>query len=192
MILVVDNYDSFTYNIVQYLYELGTNVCVLKHDDERLLDISAKSYTHVIVSPGPKSPQDAGLSISTVLQCAGSIPLLGVCLGHQCLASAFGGDVVHAKRVMHAKTSWIYHDNDGVFQGLPNPYRAVRYHSLVVAKETLPDDLMVSAWTADEKGGVDEIMGIRHKHLALEGVQFHPESIGSQHGHALLKNFLAR
>lgn len=192
MILVVDNYDSFTYNIVQYLYELGANVCVLKHDDERLLDISAKSYTHVIVSPGPKSPQDAGFSVSTVLRCAGSIPLLGVCLGHQCLASAFGGDVVHAKRVMHAKTSLIHHDNQGVFQGLPNPYHAVRYHSLVVAKETLPDDLVVSAWTADEHGDVDEIMGIRHKHFALEGVQFHPESIGSQHGHALLKNFLAR
>jgi len=190
MILMIDNYDSFTYNIVQYLGELGADVQVYRNDALSLADIETLAPAKIVISPGPCSPSEAGISIDVIRHFAGSIPILGVCLGHQSIGQAFGGDVVRARQVMHGKLSPIYHGARGVFSELPSPFTATRYHSLVVDNKTLPDCLEVTAWTQLEDGSTDEIMGLRHKTLAVEGVQFHPESILSEHGHRLLKNFL--
>ncbi|HDZ10081.1 anthranilate synthase component II [Pseudohongiella sp.] len=192
MILMIDNYDSFTYNIVQYLGELGADVQVYRNDTLTLADIDALAPAKIVISPGPCSPSEAGISIDVIKHFAGNIPILGVCLGHQSIGQAFGGDVIRARQVMHGKLSPIYHNNTGVFSSLPSPFTATRYHSLVVDSKTLPDCLEVTAWTQLADGSVDEIMGLRHKTLDLEGVQFHPESILSEHGHQLLKNFLQR
>jgi anthranilate synthase/aminodeoxychorismate synthase-like glutamine amidotransferase len=185
MILVIDNYDSFTYNIVQYLGELGADIQVVRNDEVSVDDILAKKPTHILISPGPCSPKEAGISVDTIQKLAGKIPILGVCLGHQSIGYAFGGDIVRAGKLMHGKTSQISHDGKGVFKGMPNPFRATRYHSLVIKKETLPKDLEVTATSED-----GEIMGVRHKTLPVEGVQFHPESILTEDGKKLLKNFL--
>lgn len=190
MLLMIDNYDSFTYNIVQYLGELKADVKVVRNDEISVNDIAELNVERIVISPGPCSPSEAGISLETIKQYAGKIPILGVCLGHQSIGQAFGGDVVRASKVMHGKTSMIYHNGKGVFANLPNPFRATRYHSLVVKKETLPDCLEITAWTQLEDGSMDEIMGLRHKTLQIEGVQFHPESILTEHGHQLLKNFL--
>lgn len=190
MILMIDNYDSFTYNIVQYLGELGADVEVYRNDAITLDQIEQMAPEKIVVSPGPCTPSEAGVSIDVIKQFSGRIPILGVCLGHQAIGQAFGGDVVRARQVMHGKLSPVYHDNQGVFSGLQNPVTVTRYHSLVIDRETLPDCLEVTAWTQHEDGSVDEIMGVRHKMLAVEGVQFHPESILSEQGHQLLKNFL--
>lgn len=192
MILMIDNYDSFTYNIVQYLGELGADVHVYRNDALSLRDIEALAPAKIVISPGPCSPSEAGISIDVIKHFAGSIPILGVCLGHQSIGQAFGGDVVRARQVMHGKLSPIYHNSTGVFSALPSPFTATRYHSLVVDSKTLPDCLEVTAWTQLADGSVDEIMGLRHKTMDLEGVQFHPESILSEHGHQLLQNFLQR
>ena len=186
MLLVIDNYDSFTFNLVQYFGELGEDVVVKRNDEISLLDIEKLAPARIVISPGPCSPTEAGISVSTVENFAGKIPILGVCLGHQSIGQAFGGRVVHAKTLMHGKTSQMTHTGAGVFAGLPSPYRITRYHSLVIERETCPNCLEVTAWTDD-----GEIMGVRHKLLAVEGVQFHPESIMTEHGHALLKNFLS-
>lgn len=185
MLLMIDNYDSFTYNLVQYLGELGADVRVYRNDAITLEEIEALAPAKIVVSPGPCSPAEAGISVATIKHFAGKLPILGVCLGHQSIGAAFGGRVVHAKRLMHGKTSPIHHADTGVFRGLPNPFTATRYHSLAVERESLPDCLEVTAWTED-----GEIMGMRHKTLAIEGVQFHPESIMTEGGHHLLKNFL--
>ena len=185
MLLMIDNYDSFTYNLVQYLGELGEDVRVARNDAITLAEVAAMAPDHIVVSPGPCSPAEAGISVPLIKAFAGKIPLLGVCLGHQSIGAAFGGDIVHAKTLMHGKTSQIHHADVGVFSGLPNPLTATRYHSLAISRDTLPECLEVTAWTDD-----GEIMGARHKTLAVEGVQFHPESILTQSGHALLKNFL--
>ncbi len=185
MILVIDNYDSFTYNIVQYLGELGADIEVVRNNEITVADILKKKPDHVLISPGPCSPKEAGISVDVIKQLAGKVPILGVCLGHQSIGYAFGGDIVRAKNLMHGKTSTITHDGKGVFQGLPNPFKATRYHSLVIKKETLPKDLIVTATSED-----GEIMGVRHKTLPIEGVQFHPESILTESGKALLGNFL--
>jgi anthranilate synthase component 2 len=185
MILVIDNYDSFTYNIVQYLGELGADIQVVRNDEVTVEDILKKKPDHILISPGPCSPKEAGISVEVIQKLAGKVPILGVCLGHQSIGYAFGGDVVRAKNLMHGKTSQIRHDGKGVFKGLPNPFTATRYHSLVIKKETLPKDLLVTATSED-----GEIMGVRHKTLPVEGVQFHPESILTESGKALLKNFL--
>lgn len=185
MLLMIDNYDSFTYNLVQYLGELGEDVLVYRNDEIDLAKVAALKPDHIVISPGPCTPNEAGISVPLIKEFAGKIPLLGVCLGHQSIGQAFGGNIVHAKQLMHGKTSLIHHKNIGVFKDLPNPYTATRYHSLVIDKETLPDCLEITAWTDD-----GEIMGVRHKTLAVEGVQFHPESILTEHGHALLSNFL--
>ncbi len=185
MILVIDNYDSFTYNIVQYLGELGADIQVVRNDEVTVADILIKKPSHILISPGPCSPKEAGISVETIKELSGKIPILGVCLGHQSIGYAFGGDVVRAKQLMHGKTSLITHDGKGVFKGLPNPFRATRYHSLVIKKDTLPSCLEVTATSED-----DEIMGVRHKSMPVEGVQFHPESILTESGKALLKNFL--
>ena len=190
MLLMIDNYDSFTYNLVQYLGELGADVRVYRNDQITVKEIGQLRPEHIVISPGPCTPNEAGVSLETIRHFAGRIPILGVCLGHQSIGQAFGGQVVHARQVMHGKTSQIYHRGAGVFQGLPSPFEATRYHSLVVAKESLPACLEVTAWTATANGQVDEIMGVRHRELAVEGVQFHPESILTQHGHQMLKNFL--
>lgn len=192
MILMIDNYDSFTYNIVQYLGELGADVQVYRNDALSIADIEALAPARIVISPGPCSPSEAGISIDVIKHFAGSIPILGVCLGHQSIGQAFGGDVIRARQVMHGKLSPIHHSNTGVFSSLPSPFTATRYHSLVVDSKTLPDCLEITAWTQLDDGSVDEIMGLRHKTQALEGVQFHPESILSEHGHQLLKNFLQR
>ncbi len=192
MILMIDNYDSFTYNIVQYLGELGADVQVYRNDALSLADIEALAPAKIVISPGPCSPSEAGISIDVIRHFAGNIPILGVCLGHQAIGQAFGGDVIRARQVMHGKLSPIYHNGAGVFSTLPSPFTATRYHSLVVDSKTLPDCLEVTAWTQLDDGQMDEIMGLRHKTMALEGVQFHPESILSEHGHQLLKNFLQR
>lgn len=192
MILMIDNYDSFTYNIVQYLGELGADVQVYRNDALTLADIEALAPAKIVISPGPCSPSEAGISVEVIKHFAGSVPILGVCLGHQSIGQAFGGDVIRARQVMHGKLSPIYHNNSGVFSSLPSPFTATRYHSLVVNSKALPDCLEVTAWTQLADGSVDEIMGLRHKTLDLEGVQFHPESILSEHGHQLLKNFLQR
>jgi anthranilate synthase component 2 len=185
MLLMIDNYDSFTYNLVQYFGELGEEVRVFRNDAITLKEIAAMNPAHLVISPGPCSPKEAGISVAAIREFAGKIPLLGVCLGHQSIGYAFGGEIVHAKQMMHGKTSPIHHADVGVFRGLPNPFTATRYHSLAIRRETLPDCLEVTAWTDD-----GEIMGVRHKSLAVEGVQFHPESIMTEHGHRMLKNFL--
>lgn len=185
MLLMIDNYDSFTYNLVQYFGELGEDVKVYRNDEIDLEKVAALKPDHIVISPGPCTPNEAGISLALIDAFAGKIPLLGVCLGHQSIGQAFGGKIVHAKSIMHGKTSLIHHKDMGVFKGLPNPYTATRYHSLVIERESLPDCLEITAWTED-----DEIMGVRHKTLPVEGVQFHPESILTEHGHALLKNFL--
>jgi len=186
MLLMIDNYDSFTFNLVQYFGELGEDVVVKRNDEISLSDIEKLSPARIVISPGPCSPTEAGISVPAVEKFAGKIPILGVCLGHQSIGQAFGGRVVHAKTLMHGKTSQMTHKGVGVFAQLPSPYRVTRYHSLVIERETCPDCLEVTAWTDD-----GEIMGVRHKTLAVEGVQFHPESIMTEYGHALLKNFLS-
>lgn len=190
MLLMIDNYDSFTYNLVQYLSELGADVRVYRNDQITLAEIKKLAPAHIVISPGPCTPNEAGVSVEAIKQFAGKIPLLGVCLGHQSIGQAFGGKIVHARELMHGKTSMIHHTGKGVFKGLPNPFEATRYHSLVIEKQSLPECLEITAWTQDAQGNMDEIMGVRHKTLDIEGVQFHPESILTQHGHDLLKNFL--
>lgn len=191
MLLMIDNYDSFTYNVVQYFGELGANVVVYRNDEISIQEIADLSPEHIVISPGPCTPNEAGVSMEVIKTFAGKIPLLGVCLGHQSIGQVFGGKVVRARQVMHGKISPIYHKGQGVFKDLPSPYNATRYHSLVVDDATLPECFDVTAWTQSEKGEFDEIMGLRHKTLAVEGVQFHPESILSEHGHQLFKNFLS-
>ncbi len=190
MLLMIDNYDSFTYNVVQYLGELGTDVRVVRNDEIAVADIAALAPEKIVISPGPCTPNEAGISMAVIAEYAGKLPILGICLGHQCIGQVFGGRVVRARKVMHGKTSPIHHRGEGVFRGLSQPFEATRYHSLVVAKEGLPDCLQITAWTQTEDGEVDEIMGLRHRELAVEGVQFHPESILTAHGHDLLRNFL--
>jgi anthranilate synthase component 2 len=185
MLLMIDNYDSFTYNLVQYFGELGEDVRVFRNDAITPDEIEAMKPDHIVISPGPCSPNEAGISVATIKRFAGKVPLLGVCLGHQSIGAAFGGEIVHAKKPMHGKTSLVHHLNGGVFAGLPNPFTATRYHSLAIRRETLPNCLEVTAWTDD-----GEIMGVRHKTLEVEGVQFHPESILTEHGHDMLRNFL--
>jgi anthranilate synthase component 2 len=189
-VVMVDNYDSFTYNLVQYFGELGADVTVVRNDQVTVEDIAALAPDKIVISPGPCTPKEAGISVATILKFAGHTPILGVCLGHQSIGYAFGGNIIHAKSIMHGKTSPVYHHNIGVFKGLNNPFTATRYHSLVIEQASLPDCLEVTAWTQDETGNLDEIMGVRHKTLAIEGVQFHPESILTEHGHELLRNFL--
>lgn len=190
MLLMIDNYDSFTYNLVQYFGELGEDVRVYRNDEITLEQIEALKPDRLVISPGPCSPNEAGISMAVIRHFAGKIPLLGVCLGHQSIGQVFGGDVVRARQVMHGKTSPIHHADRGVFRSLSNPLTATRYHSLIIDRATLPDCLEITAWTQHEDGSMDEIMGVRHKTLAVEGVQFHPESILTEQGHALLKNFL--
>ncbi|MGB0473049.1 MAG: anthranilate synthase component II [Porticoccaceae bacterium] len=190
MILMVDNYDSFTYNVVQYLAELKADVEVYRNDQISIAEIEQLAPEKIVISPGPCTPNEAGISVEAIKHFAGKIPILGICLGHQSIGQAFGGEIVRAKQVMHGKTSMIHHNNSGVFANLSNPYEATRYHSLVIEQKTLPDCLEITAWTQNDDGTMDEIMGVRHKQLAVEGVQFHPESILTQHGHDLLNNFL--
>ncbi len=191
MILMIDNYDSFTYNLVQYLGELGADVVVRRNDEITVDEIEGLAPTHIMISPGPCTPNEAGVSMDVIRRYAGVLPILGVCLGHQCIGQVYGGRVVRARQVMHGKTSPVHHTGVGVFSDLPSPYEATRYHSLVVDRDALPDCLEVTAWTSHADGSVDEIMGLRHRELPLEGVQFHPESILTAHGHDLLRNFLA-
>jgi anthranilate synthase component 2 len=190
MILMIDNYDSFTYNLVQYLGELGVDVEVRRNDALSVSDVAAMKPKGVVISPGPCTPNEAGISVDLIRELGGKLPILGVCLGHQAIGQAFGGRIVHAGQVMHGKVSRIRHAGKGVFRGLPDGFEATRYHSLVIAKDSVPDCLEVTAWTEDDKGHMEEIMGVRHKTLPIEGVQFHPESILTQHGHDLLRNFL--
>ncbi|MEH6569121.1 MAG: aminodeoxychorismate/anthranilate synthase component II [Halioglobus sp.] len=190
MLLMIDNYDSFTYNVVQYLGELGADVHVVRNDEIAVADIEALAPEKIVISPGPCTPNEAGVSMEVIRTYAGRLPILGICLGHQSIGQVFGGEVVRARAVMHGKTSPIFHRGEGVFQGLSEPFEATRYHSLVVERESLPDCLEITAWTQTESGEVDEIMGLRHRDLAIEGVQFHPESILTAHGHDLLRNFL--
>ncbi len=190
MLLMIDNYDSFTYNLVQYLGELGQDVAVYRNDKISVAEIEKLAPAHIVISPGPCTPNEAGISIDVINHFKGKIPLLGVCLGHQSIGQAFGGKIVHAHDIMHGKTSDIYHKSTDVFQGFENPFTATRYHSLVIDKETLPDSLEITAWTQDKDGNLDEIMGVRHKDLNVSGVQFHPESILTSYGHELLQNFL--
>ena len=185
MLLMIDNYDSFTYNLVQYFAELGAEVVVHRNDEISVAQIAALNPQHIVISPGPCTPNEAGISVPLINALAGKIPILGVCLGHQSIGQAFGGKIIHAKKLMHGKTSLIHHNNTSVFRGLPDPFTATRYHSLVIERDTLPACLEITAWSDD-----NEIMGVRHKTLAVEGVQFHPESILTEHGHDLLKNFL--
>ncbi|MDQ5939705.1 MAG: Anthranilate/aminodeoxychorismate synthase component [Pseudomonadota bacterium] len=191
-VVMVDNYDSFTYNLVQYLGELGANVTVVRNDQITVAGIEKLSPDKIVISPGPCTPKEAGVSVESILHFAGKVPLLGVCLGHQSIGYAYGGNIIHAKQIMHGKTSLVYHGDKGVFHGLSHPFTATRYHSLVIEQMSLPDCLEVTAWTEDKEGNLDEIMGVRHKTLDVEGVQFHPESILTQHGHDLLRNFLIR
>lgn len=190
MLLMLDNYDSFTYNLVQYLGELGADVKVVRNDETTVNEIDALAPERIVVSPGPCTPNEAGVSLELLKHFAGKVPTLGVCLGHQSLGQAFGGEVVRAREPMHGKTSLVYHKGEGVFAGLPNPFTVTRYHSLVVKRETLPECLEITAWTQHEDGTMDEIMGLRHREYMLEGVQFHPESILTEYGHDLLANFL--
>jgi anthranilate synthase component 2 len=191
MLLMIDNYDSFTYNLVQYFGELGSRVKVYRNDQMTLADIEALAPQYLVISPGPCTPDQAGISVTAIQHFAGKIPLLGVCLGHQSIGQAFGGKIIHAQRIMHGKTSLIYHTGKGIFNNLPNPFQATRYHSLVIEQPSLPSCLEVTAWTQTPHGEREEIMAIQHKTLSsVIGVQFHPESILTQHGHALLKNFL--
>lgn len=190
MVLMIDNYDSFTYNLVQYLSELGAQLRVVRNDQITLDEIETLNPSHVVISPGPCTPNEAGVSVPLIKRFAGQLPILGVCLGHQSIGQALGGRIIRAREVMHGKTSMIHHDGSGVFRGIPSPFEATRYHSLVVDASALPDCLEVTAWTQRADDSFDEIMGVRHKTLAIEGVQFHPESILTQYGHPLLRNFL--
>jgi anthranilate synthase component 2 len=190
VLLVIDNYDSFTYNLVQYFGELGQQVEVVRNDALDVAGIAPLKPDRIVISPGPCTPDTAGVSLAVLEHLAGTVPILGVCLGHQSLGQAFGGKVIRAKTIMHGKTSRIRHEGRGVFAGIPDHFEATRYHSLVVERETLPDCLEITAWTENDDGSFDEIMGLRHRTLNVEGVQFHPESILTQHGHALLRNFL--
>jgi anthranilate synthase component II len=189
-ILMIDNYDSFTYNLVQYLGELGAQVEVVRNDQVSIDEVVASDASHVMVSPGPGTPDQAGISMAAIAKLAGVKPILGVCLGHQSIGQVYGGRIRHAREIMHGKTSAVLHNGDGVFAGLANPFTATRYHSLVIDRDSLPDCLEITAWTEDENGELDEIMGVRHRELAVEGVQFHPESILTEHGHAMLQNYL--
>lgn len=190
MLLMIDNYDSFTYNLVQYFGELGVEVQVYRNDQIALDRIAELKPEYLVISPGPCTPNEAGVSVEAIRQFAGKLPILGVCLGHQAIGQAFGGKVVHAGSIMHGKTSMIHHHDLGVFKGLDNPLEATRYHSLVIDKNSLPNCLEVTAWTQQDDGKLDEIMGVRHKEMAIEGIQFHPESILTEHGHDMLRNFL--
>ena len=190
MLMMIDNYDSFTYNLVQYLGELGQDVQVYRNDEIDLHKIAQLKPEKIVISPGPCTPNGAGISLALIKEFSGKIPLLGVCLGHQSIGQAFGGNIIKAKTLMHGKTSLIHHTNTGVFKDLPNPYTATRYHSLVIERETIPDCLEITAWTQGVNGEFGEIMGVKHKTLAVEGVQFHPESVLTEHGHDLLNNFL--
>ena len=192
MLLMIDNYDSFTFNLVQYLQALGAEVKVVRNDALSVDDIERLAPERIVISPGPCTPNEAGVSVAVIERLGSRVPILGVCLGHQSIGQAYGGDVVRAGRIMHGKTSAIRHEGKGVFAGLPDGYEATRYHSLVVDKATLPEALEVTAWTENADGSVEEIMGLRHREHPVEGVQFHPESILTEHGHALLKNFLER
>lgn len=190
MLLMIDNYDSFTYNIVQYLAELDVEVKVVRNDELTVDQVATLNPERIVISPGPCTPDQAGISLDLISRFKGVIPILGICLGHQSIGQAFGGKIARAQQVMHGKVSDIYHSDKGVFSSLELPFSATRYHSLVIDKESLPECLEITAWTQLESGGLDEIMGVRHKELPIEGVQFHPESIMSQHGHQLLQNFL--
>ena len=192
MLLMIDNYDSFTYNLVQYLQALGAEVEVVRNDALTVDDIVRRAPSHIVISPGPCTPNEAGVSLDVIERLGPTTPILGVCLGHQAIGQAYGGHVIRAGRIMHGKTSRIRHEGKGVFAGLPDAYEATRYHSLVVERSSLPEALEVTAWTENEDGSFEEIMGLRHREYPVEGVQFHPESILTEHGHALLKNFLER
>ena len=192
MVLMIDNYDSFTWNLVQYLQALGAGVKVVRNDELSVAQVAALAPERIVISPGPCTPNEAGISVDVIRELGAQVPILGVCLGHQAIGQAYGGDVVRAKTIMHGKTSRIRHEGRGVFAGLPDGYEATRYHSLVVSRATLPDCLEITAWTDNDDGSFDEIMGLRHREHPVEGVQFHPESILTEHGHALLKNFLER
>ena len=192
MLLMIDNYDSFTFNLVQYLQALGAEVAVVRNDAVSVADVARMAPERIVISPGPCTPNEAGVSLDVVRELGPRIPILGVCLGHQAIGQAYGGEVVRAKAIMHGKTSRIRHRGEGLFAGLPDGYEATRYHSLVVARDSVPGCLEVTAWTEDADGGFDEVMGLRHREHPVEGVQFHPESILSEHGHALLQNFLER
>lgn len=192
MLLMLDNYDSFTYNLVQYLQELGANVRVERNDALSVAQIAALAPSKIVISPGPCTPNEAGVSLDVLRELGPHIPIFGVCLGYQALGQVYGGQVVRAGRIMHGKTSPIHHNGGGVFAGLPSPFEATRYHSLVVEKNSVPKCLEVTAWTENADGSVEELMGLRHREFPVEGVQFHPESILTQHGHAMLKNFLER
>ena len=192
MLLMIDNYDSFTYNLVQYLQSLGAEVRVERNDALTVDEIERLAPQRIVISPGPCTPNEAGVSMGVIERLGATTPILGVCLGHQSMGQVYGGDVIRAGRIMHGKTSRIRHEGKGVFAGLPDRYEATRYHSLVVDKTTLPDCMEITAWTDNEDGSMEEIMGLRHREFPVEGVQFHPESILTQHGHALLKNFLER
>ncbi len=191
MLLMIDNYDSFTYNLVQYFAELGEEVRVIRNDELDVAGIAALHPDRIVISPGPCTPNEAGVSLAVLTEFAGKLPMLGVCLGHQSLGQAFGGKVIRAGRIMHGKTSAIRHAGQGVFAGIPDGFEATRYHSLVVERDSLPACLEMTAWTENADGSIEEIMGLRHREYAIQGVQFHPESILTQHGHAMLKNFLA-
>ena len=190
MLLMIDNYDSFTYNVVQYFGELGVDVQVFRNDSISIDEIEKLAPQQLVISPGPCTPNEAGISMGAISHFAGKIPILGICLGHQSIGQVFGGSIIRARTVMHGKLSSIHHGRKGVFQNLQAPFAATRYHSLVIKKDSVPDCLEVTAWTVDEEGNQEEIMGVRHKEFAVEGVQFHPESILSEHGHKLLENFL--
>lgn len=190
MLLMLDNYDSFTYNLVQYFGELGVDVEVYRNDQISVEEIQALNPERIVLSPGPCTPNEAGISLDLIHAFSGKLPILGVCLGHQSIAQAFGAKIIRARSVMHGKVSWMHHERQGVFSGIESPFEATRYHSLVVDEDSLPSEFLITAWTENEQGQRDEIMGIKHKTLPIEGVQFHPESILTQHGHQLLKNFL--
>lgn len=192
MLLMIDNYDSFTYNLVQYFGELGADVHVHRNDKITIEEIEALDPEKIVISPGPCTPNEAGVSLDVIKHFAGKKTILGVCLGHQSIGQAFGGEIIHAREIMHGKTSPIYHNDTSVFKGLDNPVTATRYHSLVINKDSIPDCFEITAWTQNEDGSIDEIMGVQHKTLPIEGVQFHPESILTEQGHNLLKNFLER
>ena len=190
MILMIDNYDSFTYNLVQYLGELGAEVETVRNDAITIAEIRELNPAGIVISPGPCTPDDAGISLELISELRNEFPIFGVCLGHQSIGQVFGGEVVRAEQIMHGKTSMVFHEGEGVFAGLPQPFEATRYHSLVLKKDNIPDCLEVTAWTQKEDGGIEEIMGVRHKELPIEGVQFHPESIMTRCGHDLLQNFI--
>ncbi len=192
MLIVIDNYDSFTWNLVQYSAELGCDVSVYRNDKISCDELEALNPQCIMLSPGPGRPESAGATLDILERFKGVVPIIGVCLGHQSIGHHYGGSIVLAKEIMHGKLSDVYHNNTGVFEGLPNPFTATRYHSLVIDQASLPDELEVTAWTQDANGSQEEIMGVKHKNLLLEGVQFHPESVSSEHGHAMLANFFKR